>query len=158
MADIKSKTSAAQTRIITELLAEDTPNLRDLNCPVREISLPVPHKRFPLTVMNSARHVAVVLVTAPDLKAARALARAALEARLVACANLVPRLESHYWWQGRLERSAEVLILFKTARGKLAGLERLILARHPYDTPEILALPLDSGTLRYLGWIVESVS
>jgi periplasmic divalent cation tolerance protein len=108
--------------------------------------------------MNSARHFAVVLVTAPDLKAARALARAALEARLVACANLVPRLESHYWWRGRLERSAEVLIFFKTAKGKLAGLERLILARHPYDTPEVLALPLDSGTPRYLSWIVESVS
>ena len=46
---------------------------------------------------------AVVLVTAPDMKTARKLAQAALEARLIACANLVPRIESHYWWQGKIE-------------------------------------------------------
>ena len=107
--------------------------------------------------MKSARVFAIVLVTAPDLKTARALAKAALEARLVACANLIPKLESHYWWQGRIERSAEVLILFKTARGKLAALEKLVLARHPYDTPEFITLPLESGTPRYLAWLAASV-
>ena len=66
--------------------------------------------------MKAARNFAIVLVTAPDLKTARALARAALGARLAACANLVPKLESHYWWQGKLERSNEALILFKTTR------------------------------------------
>ena len=107
--------------------------------------------------MKSANAFAIVLVTAPDLKTARALAKAALEARLVACANLIPKLESHYWWQGRIERSAETLILFKTARGKLAALEKLVLARHPYDTPEFITLPLESGTPRYLAWLAASV-
>jgi len=106
--------------------------------------------------MKAARNFAIVLVTAPDLKTARALARAALDARLVACANLVPKLESHYWWQGKLERSNEVLILFKTTKVKLGALEKLVLASHPYDTPEFIALPIDSGTPRYLDWLTSS--
>jgi periplasmic divalent cation tolerance protein len=138
------------------LSAEHTPNLRRLNCNVLEIYLPVPRKHSPLPVMKSARNFAIVLVTAPNLKLARALARAALDARLVACANLMPGLESHYWWQGKLERSNEVLILFKTTKSKLGALERRILARHPYDTPEFIALPLDSGTARYLDWITST--
>ena len=106
--------------------------------------------------MKSARNFAIVLVTAPDLKTARAIAHTALAARLVACANLIPKLESHYWWQGKLERSNEALILFKTTRSKLGALEKLILAKHPYDTPEFIALPLDSGTPRYLDWIAST--
>jgi periplasmic divalent cation tolerance protein len=122
----------------------------------REICLPASRKPSPLPVMKSARRFAIVLVTAPSLQTARSLSRAALDARLVACANLIPKLESHYWWQGKLERSNEVLILFKTTRTKLAALEKLVLARHPYDTPEVIALPLDSGTPRYLDWIISS--
>ena len=80
--------------------------------------------------MKSASRFAVVLVTAPDLKTARALARAALRARLAACANLVPKMESHYWWQGRMESAAEVLVLFKTVKARLSALEKLILAQH----------------------------
>ena len=106
--------------------------------------------------MKSARRFVVVFVTAPDLATARALAKAALKARLVACANLVPGLESHYRWQGKLERSAEVLILFKTTRAKLPAFEKLVLARHPYDTPEWIVLSLDSGTPRYLRWISDA--
>jgi periplasmic divalent cation tolerance protein len=138
------------------LLVEHTPNLRRLNCDVLEICLPATRKHSPLTPMKAARNFAVVLVTAPDLKTARVLARAALHARLVACANLIPKLESHYWWEDKLERSNEVLILFKTTKGKLGRLEKLILARHPYDTPEFIAIPLDSGTPRYLDWITSS--
>ncbi len=107
--------------------------------------------------MKNAARFALVLVTAPNLKTARALARAALEARLIACANLVPRVESHYRWQGQIERGAEVLLILKTTRARLAALEKLILARHPYDTPEILALPLRAGTERYLAWLASSV-
>jgi len=106
--------------------------------------------------MKSAAKFSVVLVTAPDLKTARALARAALRARLIACANLVPRLESHYWWQGKVESSAEVLLILKTPRRRLAALEKLILAQHPYDTPEFLALPLSAGSGKYLDWLTAS--
>jgi periplasmic divalent cation tolerance protein len=108
--------------------------------------------------MKSAARFAIVLVTTPDLKSGRMLAKAALEARLAACANLVPGIESHYWWQGKLETGAEILILFKTQKSRLAALEKLILEKHPYDTPEILALPLTSGAKNYLDWIAESAS
>jgi len=100
----------------------------------------------------------IVLVTAPDLKTARRLARAALAARLIACANLLPKLESHYRWQEKLARSTEVLLLLKTSRARLGALEQLILARHPYDTPEFLVLPVAGGNGRYLHWLAASTS
>jgi periplasmic divalent cation tolerance protein len=95
----------------------------------------------------------IVLVTAPDLKTARKLACAALEAKLVACANLVPRIESHYWWRGKVEKNAEVLLILKTTRPQLSALEKLILAKHPYDTPEFVVLSLNGGNRRYLDWL-----
>jgi periplasmic divalent cation tolerance protein len=107
-------------------------------------------------VKQTTRH-RLVLVTAPDLKSARQLAQAALTARHVACANLIPKLESHYWWQGKLERSAEVLILFKTTPARLKALEQVILKNHPYDTPEFIVLPITAGNERYLAWVIGSV-
>src|ERR1017187_9980812 len=104
----------------------------------------------------TAKH-AVVLVTAPDMKTARKLAHAALEDRLIACANLIRKIESHYWWQGKIESGAEVLLVLKTTTACLAALEKLILAKHPYDTPEFLVLPVSRGNQRYLAWIDQSV-
>lgn len=106
--------------------------------------------------MKDGRRHAVVLVTAPALRTARRLAQSVLRARLAACVNLVPRLESHYWWQGRLERSAEVLMVFKTTRARLSALENHLLAEHPYDTPEFVVLPLVAGAARYLDWVSAS--
>jgi periplasmic divalent cation tolerance protein len=103
--------------------------------------------------MKSAAKFAIVLVTAPDLKTARALAKAALSARLIACANLVSKIESHYWWQGKIASGAEVLLVLKTRKSKLAALEKLVLARHPYDTPEFLVLSLSTGSKKYLEWL-----
>lgn len=103
--------------------------------------------------MKSAAQLAIVLVTAPDWKTARALAKAALRARLAACANLVPQIESHYWWRGSIESAEEVLIIFKTQKAKLAALEKLVLAKHPYETPEFLVLPLSAGSKRYVEWL-----
>jgi periplasmic divalent cation tolerance protein len=107
---------------------------------------------------KSAAKYVIVLITAPDLKVARRLARAALEDRLIACANLIPRIESHYWWRGKVESSGEVLMILKTTRPRLGTLEKLILAKHPYDTPEFLVLSANTGNSRYLKWIAESVS
>lgn len=107
--------------------------------------------------MKSASNFVFVLVTAPDLGTARALAKAALRARLIACANLIPKLESHYWWNGKTESSAEVLLILKTSKARMAALEKLILARHPYDTPEIMVLRPSLGTARYLSWLGDSI-
>jgi periplasmic divalent cation tolerance protein len=106
--------------------------------------------------MKPAGKFAVVLVTAPDLKTARALAKAALLARLIACANLVPKIESHYWWRGKIESGAEVLLVLKTRKSNLAALEKLILANHPYNTPEFIVLPLSAGSKKYLGWLADA--
>lgn len=99
----------------------------------------------------------MVLVTAPDIKTARFLASAALKARLVACANLLSGVESHYWWKEKIERSSEILIVFKTQKSHLASLEKLILARHPYDTPEMIVVSLSAGTPKYLNWITRNL-
>ena len=107
--------------------------------------------------MKPATKFAIVLVTAPDLKMARALAKAALSARLIACANLVPKIESHYRWQGKIESGAEVLLILKTQKSKLAALEKLVLAKHPYDTPEFLVLPVSAGGKKYLDWLAGSL-
>ena len=107
--------------------------------------------------MKASSNYFIVLVTAPDLKTARHIAKRALGTRLVACANLIPKIESHYWWRGKIDSGAEVLILFKTARSHLAELEQLILSTHPYDTPEFIALSLSRGNERYLIWLEQSV-
>jgi periplasmic divalent cation tolerance protein len=106
--------------------------------------------------MKPAQRIAVVLVTAPNLKTARALARAALDARLAACVNLVQGVESHYTWKGRRERASEVLLVMKSLRSRLARLEALITKRHPYDTPEVLALSSAEVNAGYLRWVMDS--
>ena len=107
--------------------------------------------------MKLAAKFSIVLVTAPDLKIARKLARGALKEKLIACANLIPKIESHYWWQEKIESSAEVLCAFKTTRANLNAFEKFVLTNHPYDTPEIVSFPLVSGTARYLQWLAASV-
>ena len=107
--------------------------------------------------MKPAARFAIVLVTAPDLKTARTLAKAALSARLIACANLVPKIESHYRWQDKIESGAEVLLILKTQKSELAALEKLVLALHPYDTPEFLVLPVNAGSIKYLEWLANAV-
>jgi periplasmic divalent cation tolerance protein len=106
--------------------------------------------------MKPAKTFVTALVTAPDLKTARQLAQAALNERLIACANLVPKIESLYWWKGKIEKGTEVLLVLKTTRARLAALEKLIVARHPYDTPEFLVMPLAAGNARYLKWLSDS--
>lgn len=107
--------------------------------------------------MKASTNSRIVLVTAPDMKTARDLAQSALGARLIACANLLPKIESHYRWQGKIEHSAEVLLLFKTTAARLLELEKLVVARHPYDTPEFVVLALRRGNRAYLKWLQDSV-
>ena len=107
--------------------------------------------------MKSTIRHHVVLVTAPDLETSRVITKAALGRKLVACANLIPGIESHYWWRGKLESNAEVLIVLKTTKSKLTALERLVQQEHPYDTPEFVVLPVQAGSKGYLDWIDGSL-
>lgn len=99
----------------------------------------------------------VVLSTAPDREVARGLATALVERKLAACVNLVPGLESHYWWEGRVQNDSEVLLICKTSREHLDELSDLLVDRHPYDCPEVVALPIVGGYKNYLDWIAASV-
>jgi periplasmic divalent cation tolerance protein len=105
--------------------------------------------------VKKTRQFRVVLVTAPNPKVARRLAQLALSSHLVACANLIPAVESHYWWKGKLEKSAETLIVFKTRARRLKKLEKLVLENHPYDTPEFVVLNISTGNARYLDWLTR---
>jgi len=107
--------------------------------------------------VKSARHIVIVLVTAPEPRVARKIAKAVLKARLAACVNILPRIKSHYWWKGKLESGAEVLMIIKTTRAKLAALESKVLDEHPYDTPEVISFSLSSSNAKYLKWLMDSV-
>jgi periplasmic divalent cation tolerance protein len=97
----------------------------------------------------------VVLCTFPDLDQARQIGAALVERQVAACVNLLPGVESIYRWEGKVERANEVLGVIKTTR--YADLEAAIRELHPYEVPEILALPVVAGLPGYLQWLGESV-
>ena len=97
----------------------------------------------------------MVLVTAPDEEVGLRLARALVEERLAACANLVPRVRSIYRWEGEVEDDAEVLLVLKTAEARLDALAARVQALHPYDLPEVIALTASGGSQAYLDWVIS---
>ncbi|UDM50697.1 divalent-cation tolerance protein CutA [Cupriavidus sp. MP-37] len=97
--------------------------------------------------------VLVVVTNAPDADTAARLSRAVLQARAAACVNRLAPVESEYWWQGKLEQAQEWPLLIKTTRARYAALEAVIRQHHPYDVPELLALPASAGYGPYLEWV-----
>lgn len=101
----------------------------------------------------------VQVLTAIDTQEhAQELARTAVEARLAACAQVIGPITSTYWWQGRMETAEEFLCLMKTTSERYPELERAIRKAHPYQVPEILAIPVTAGLREYLAWLDESVA
>lgn len=98
-------------------------------------------------------HVMLCLTTAPDALAAKSLSEGLLNARLAACVSTLPGAESMHWWEGKLETSAEFLLLIKTTADLTGQLKEFITAHHPYDTPELLCLPIADGLEKYLKWV-----
>ncbi len=103
-----------------------------------------------------SEEVLIVLSTFADAETARQAARTLVEERLAACANIVPQIESIYRWREKIESGAEVLVIFKTTRGRYPQFEQRLRALHPYEVPEIVALPLATGHDPYLNWVVEN--
>lgn len=101
--------------------------------------------------------VAVVLVTAPGMEEAEALARALVEERGAACVNIVPGVVSLYRWEGAVQRDEEVLLVIKTTVDGAEDLKERVVALHPYDVPEVLVLPVTRGHRPYLDWVRASV-
>lgn len=102
-------------------------------------------------------HHFLVLTTCPDANTAEAIADALVEQGLAACVNIVTGLRSVYVWQGARENADELLLLIKTTRAAYPALEQAITALHPYELPEIIAVPLAAGSAGYLDWISASV-
>jgi periplasmic divalent cation tolerance protein len=100
----------------------------------------------------------VVFMTAANGEEATRLAEMLVGAHLAACVQILPEMESVYRWQGKIERSSEVLLLAKTTRGKFDELEREVRALHSYDTPEIVAVPIVAGSAPYLDWLSKAGS
>ena len=100
----------------------------------------------------------LVLVTAPSTDVAASIARAVVEERLAACGNVLPGVRSIYRWEGRVQDEPEVLLLLKTQRSSFPKLRDRILALHPYEVPEVVALPIEAGSDAYLDWIARSMS
>jgi periplasmic divalent cation tolerance protein len=100
----------------------------------------------------------LVYVTTADAGEARAIARAMVEARLAACANLIPGMVPIFRWQGEISEGSECLLLLKTTTERLDALVAAVEAMHSYDCPCIVALPLAGGSRAFLDWIAQETA
>ena len=98
----------------------------------------------------------VVLVTAKDKKEAEKISRGLLEAKLIACANMVEGVQSLFWWQGKIDSSKEVLLVLKSKKDLFRKIITRVKELHSYQNPEIIALPIINGSKDYLGWVQSS--
>lgn len=95
----------------------------------------------------------LILTTLPDQDAARQLARQLVEARLAACVNVLAPCTSVYRWQGQIHEEAETHVLIKTMAERYTEVETFLREHHPYELPEIIALPIERGLPGYLEWV-----
>ena len=107
--------------------------------------------------MKSNENYRLVLVTCANHIQAKLIARSVVEKRLAACVSILRSpIESHYRWNGKVEKSRELLLLIKTTLRKVGGLEREVKRLHSYEVPEFIALPIVAGSKAYLDWLDES--
>ena len=99
----------------------------------------------------------LVISNLPDLETAQSLAAALLQGHAAACVNILPACKSIYRWQGAVEEADEVPVFIKTTAACYANVERIIARHHPYDIPEIIALPLHAGSPAYLQWVGDQI-
>ena len=97
----------------------------------------------------------IVMVSAPDITVGKDLVSGAVQRRLAACGKIFSQMQSYYWWENKVTSSQEYQLLFKTHENRLDELETWIISHHPYDTPELVVIPIESGFDKYLKWIGE---
>jgi periplasmic divalent cation tolerance protein len=105
--------------------------------------------------MADTSHV-LILTTLPAGADATAFATSLVEARLAACVNLLPVMESIYRWEGRVQQDSERQLIIKTSRERVATLWQRVRELHPYDVPEYIVLPIVDGDDAYLRWLGEA--
>ena len=99
----------------------------------------------------------VILATFSTREEAHTISQILLEEKVVACANIIDNISSHFWWQGAIEGAREVLLITKTEKALFKQVESIIKKKHSYEVPEIIALPIIEGHEHYVNWIHESV-
>jgi periplasmic divalent cation tolerance protein len=97
----------------------------------------------------------VVFITAPSIEEAEKIAASLLEKHLVACVNIFPEIRSLFWWEGELCKEKEVFLMAKTTTNLFDDIAQEVRGLHSYDVPEIIMLPIQAGTQKYLDWIKE---
>ena len=100
----------------------------------------------------------IVLCTCPDQESAERIANHLVEHRLAACVNISSPVKSVYRWQGEIETADEYMLFIKTSASSYDELERTIMSAHPYEFPEVVAVPVERGQQNYLGWITQCTS
>jgi periplasmic divalent cation tolerance protein len=99
----------------------------------------------------------VILSTAGTLEEASKIAEHLVSNHLVACVNLIPGIQSIYWWNHAVQKEQEVLMIIKTERGKFEEVERAISSLHSYEVPEMISIPVEDGSQKYLQWIDQAL-
>jgi periplasmic divalent cation tolerance protein len=106
----------------------------------------------------AAGELVVALTTLKDPEQARGLVRRLVDQRLIACGTVWPRATSVYRWQGKVTEEEETVVLLKTTAGRWDALKAAVAAQHPYQVPELLALPVAAGLERYVEWVASETA
>jgi periplasmic divalent cation tolerance protein len=101
--------------------------------------------------------VLVALTTCPDAETAQQIATALVQERLAACVNQISSVRSTYIWKGELQHDQEVMLIIKTSTAQLATVESRLKALHPYEVPELIAVPVCAGSQSYLDWVRQNI-
>lgn len=107
--------------------------------------------------MKRGKTPIIVTTTTPDRPLAEKIARALVERRLAACAQIIESIRSVYWWEGAVQEETESALIIKTTADHVEGIGALLREMHPYQVPELVALPVSDGSPAYLGWVLDSV-
>lgn len=102
-----------------------------------------------------AQQYQIVLSTCPDEATAQGIARALVEQKLAACVNILPAVQSVYFWKGDIQQDQELLLVIKSTGDQYNKIEQGIRALHPYELPEIIAVPITNGLEEYLKWLEQ---
>ena len=102
--------------------------------------------------------IIIVFVTVPGLREGSRISKAILTSRLAACVNVIPGVQSMYQWKGKIVREKEAMLVMKTTRIRYRKLEQKIKKLHPYEVPEVIAIPLICGSSQYIEWVTGEVA
>jgi len=102
--------------------------------------------------------ILLLLTNMPDRDSAQRMAQSLIESHAAACVNILAECNSVYYWQGKVENASEIPVLIKTTRSAYPRVEELIRTQHPYELPEIIAVPVTAGLPAYLQWVEKEVS